>query len=275
MIFSRSFADIAIVMVASALSYNLASGTREAIAYDSLKEAGIEGEYEHFASNDMVIYEITSALGTLLAGVALLLGYRRAYAIDVVVACTAFCIAATLRDVKTEVHEVTSVKTRFHLVIHDSAAFLRENRRARRMMVYNSLVGAISTLMLFFLQAKLPAIGMKTLWLGPALFAMGLGSAIGAKVVTRFSAVRYRYLALFAAVGTALECASILFGSMVPLLIGGFVGAFCDSFLQVRTDVELNDMVSSNQRATLMSVHSVTFSVIMMLLSPLFGILFA
>lgn len=275
MIFSRSFVDIAMVMVISALSYNLASGTREAIAYDSLKEAGIEGEYESFASNDMVIYEITSALGTLLAGVVLLLGYRRAYAIDVVVACSALGIATSLRDVKTEVHEIDSIAKRFHMVAHDSVRFLRENRKARWMMVFNSVVGAVSTLMLFFLQAKLPAIGMKTLLLGPALFAMGLGSAIGAKVVTRFSGARYRYLALFAAAGTILECAAIVFGSMVPLLIGGFVGAFCDSFLQVRTDVELNSMVPSNQRATLMSINSFTFSVVMMVLSPIFGLLFA
>ena len=38
MIFSDSFFMIAVAMVVSALSYNLASGTREAIAYDSLKE---------------------------------------------------------------------------------------------------------------------------------------------------------------------------------------------------------------------------------------------
>ncbi|MBQ5484423.1 MAG: MFS transporter, partial [Lachnospiraceae bacterium] len=77
MILSDSFFMIGIAMVISALSYNLASGTREALAYDTLKQADIEKEYNRFAANDMVIYQISSSLATLLAGVALMLGYRR------------------------------------------------------------------------------------------------------------------------------------------------------------------------------------------------------
>ncbi len=45
MILSKSFSGVAIAMVVSAWSYNLASGTREALAYDSLKAAGLEEEY--------------------------------------------------------------------------------------------------------------------------------------------------------------------------------------------------------------------------------------
>ena len=112
MIVSRDFYTVAIAISISALSYNLASGTREALAYDSLKEAGMEKEYDAFASNDL----------------------------------------------------------------------------------------------------------------------------------------------------------------MIP---GGFLGAFCDNFLEVKTDVRLNHMIPSEQRATLMSVNSFTFSIVMIVLSPVFGHLFS
>ena len=47
------------------------------------------------------------------------------------------------------------------------------------------------------------------------------------------------------------------------MVFGGFIGSFSDDFLEVRTDILLNDMIPSRQRATLMSVNSFVFSMIM------------
>lgn len=57
--------------------------------------------------------------------------------------------------------------------------------------------------------------------------------------------------------------------------LGGFAAAFSDDALQVRTNTILQDMFPSEQRATLISMESFTFSVIMVVLSPLAGILFS
>ena len=48
-----------------------------------------------------------------------------------------------------------------------------------------------------------------------------------------------------------------------------------DDALQVRTDAILQEMFPSEQRATLISMESFTFSVIMIALSPLAGIVFS
>ncbi len=68
----------------NALSYNLASGTREALAYESLKRYGKESEYNRFSATEMMIYRIGTACSTLLAGLSLSLGYKKAYSADVV-----------------------------------------------------------------------------------------------------------------------------------------------------------------------------------------------
>ena len=86
MIFSTGFATTALALGCSALSYNLASGTREALAYDSLKQNGDEWFYARFSSTEMMLYRITNSTATLCAGLALWLGYRRAYAIDLFLA---------------------------------------------------------------------------------------------------------------------------------------------------------------------------------------------
>ena len=59
------------------------------------------------------------------------------------------------------------------------------------------------------------------------------------------------------------------------MIFAGFFAAVLDDFLEVRTDVLLNGMVPSGQRSTLMSVSSLCFSVIMIVLSPLLGALFS
>lgn len=59
------------------------------------------------------------------------------------------------------------------------------------------------------------------------------------------------------------------------MMAGGFIAAFADDALQVRTDATLQDMFPSEQRATLISMESFTFSVIMVVLSPLAGLFFS
>lgn len=64
-------------------------------------------------------------------------------------------------------------------------------------------------------------------------------------------------------------------GMWLLMMAGGFIAAFCDDALQVRTDATLQDMFPSEQRATLISMESFTFSVIMVVLSPLAGVFFS
>ena len=117
--------------------------------------------------------------------------------------------------------------------------------------------------------------GLKSIWLGPALFVMGLGAAIGAKVIEFFPNQRYRNIGIFSLMGVLIAFASLFTGNYWLVIIGGFIGAFSDNFLEVRTDVVLNGMVPSNQRATLMSINSFTFSIVMIILAPIFGVLFS
>ena len=52
------------------------------------------------------------------------------------------------------------------------------------------------------------------------------------------------------------------------------MAAFFDDFMEVRADIILNEKVPSQQRSTLISVSSFSFSVIMIILSPFMGWVF-
>ena len=88
---------------------------------------------------------------------------------------------------------------------------------------------------------------------------------------------RTKYIMMIDMLGTWLieVPLALLTGNVYLMIPGGFLGAFCDNFLEVKTDVRLNHMIPSEQRATLMSVNSFTFSIVMIVLSPVFGYLFS
>lgn len=58
------------------------------------------------------------------------------------------------------------------------------------------------------------------------------------------------------------------------MALGGFIAVVGDDALQVRTNAILQDMFPSEQRVMLTSLESFSFSVIMIVLSPLAGFVF-
>lgn len=272
MILSKDFFTVAIAIGFSAFSYNLASGTREALAFDSLKEAGREDDYNTFASTEMMLYRITNSTATLLAGFALIIGYQKAYAIDVIFNLAALIIALMLVEAEYKASsENEKLTTQIENVIKESFSFLKNNKRVRLIIITNSFIGAVSTLLLFFLQAKLPQAGLPSLLLGPSLFIMGLGAALGSKMVAHFPNSTYKGLLIISSICVGFAFASSFSNLPLLMVVGGFIGAFADDFLEVRTDVILNEIIPSSQRATLVSVCSFMFSVVMIVMSTLMG----
>lgn len=278
MIVSADFWTVAFAIGLNAISYNLESGTREALAYDSLKAVGQEEKYNRFASMEMMLYRVTNSVATLCAGLALGLGYKKAYAVDIFFCLIAAGIACSLKEVQTETMPAGNLQedsrkkgNQLKSVIKESWYFLTTNRRARYIMILNAVIGAISTLVLFFLQAKIPMAGLDKAFLGPALFVMGLGAALGSKVVEYFPKWRYGKYIILSAMGVLFAFGMSFSGNPLLMICGGFVGAFSDDFLEVRTDVILNDMIPSEQRATLISVNSFLFSLVMIVLSTVMG----
>lgn len=264
-----------------AMSYNFASGSGDALAYDSLKAMDHEDYYEKYASNQILIYRLCNGLSTMCAGFALLIGHRAAYGSDLLMGMIQIRILMSLCE--TDIHHnrnrgsslIGSIKKELITCFSTSLSFLKEAHKAVYLMFCNSFVGTIDILLLFFLQAKLPEVGMPHWALGFALFFMETGGILGAKLILKYKKIRYRNVFMIAALlvlcGVFLEHS----GMYLIMTAGGFIAAFSDDALQVRTNTILQDMFPSDQRATLISIESFTFSMIMILLSPLAGILFS
>jgi len=111
--------------------------------------------------------------------------------------------------------------------------------------------------------------------LGIALLIMELGGIVGSRIILKAKAVRYIKIYMMCGLGVGAGVLLEHSGLIVIMVLGGVLSAMADDALQVRTDALLQDMFPSEQRATLISMSSFTFSVIMIVLSPLAGYFFS
>lgn len=281
MVFSNGIGMVCLSFVFHALMYNFASGSGDALAYDSLKSVKQEKRYEKYFSNQMIIYRVGTAISTLCAGVALFMGYRLAYVISALWHVPILLLTMSLVEVKIESpdaerkQQVNRILRELVKYFADSLRFLKNNVKATKLMFANSMVGAVDILLLFFLQAKLTSAGIDNRALGIALFFMEIGGIVGSKLILKAKKIRYVSVFGICSIGVAAGVCLEHTGLIPVMVIGGFISAMADDALQVRTDAKLQEMFPSEQRATLISMGSFTFSVIMIVLSPLAGYFFS
>ena len=274
--FVPGFAAVCVSVGFSALSYNFISGSDSALAYDSLLEEGQENRYDKYISNQTMIYRISNGLATLFAGAAVIMGNRNAHILSVGISLINLICLLFLKENKVILKKAgDSLSKRIKDVYKGSFSFLKGNKKVAGLIFRNALVGGIDVLLLFFLQAKLPMTGIPDWTLGPLLFIMSLGGILGALAARK---VKKTTLGKLFIVCIALALAGLLSeftGVWYLMTLGGFVTAFADDLIQIRSDMALNQMVPAEQRATLMSVNSFCFSCIMIVMSPLAGFIFS
>ena len=211
----------------------------------------------------------------LVAGLTAALGYRLAYGLDILVDALAVLTALGLTEPAVGAPErrprLSELPRGFRDCARDAADFLRANPAAAAVMLFNALVGALATLLGFFLQDGLTSAGAGNALLGPLLLLVALGGVAGSRAALLLERLPYRLTGLLCLAGVAAGAALSLTGRLPLLAAGGLLASACDDAFQMLTDARLNAMIPSQRRATLISVSSMTFSLVMIVLSPLTG----
>ncbi|WP_455502395.1 MFS transporter [Gemmiger sp.] len=278
MAFAPSFALICLAMALKALGYNLLSGTTEALTYDSLKSVGRERDYIKVDAKASVYMKFAAALGSLaslLAGVLTTAGYYLADAaaglVSVFAAANLTEPVVTAEQAARNRHALQKLPARLRVHISDSIACLRGSVLARRIIAADAVISLPGYLTSMFVQQRLTELGlpMQVLFL-PGLLAGAAGMA-GTALGRRLHPKRLRGLyfacALLIGTGTLLAGAAPAWGCAAgPMLVQG---AFSVWFLHSMQ--RLNDAISSDRRATLISVDSMAYSLLMIPASPLIG----
>ncbi|MFC6386234.1 MFS transporter [Sporolactobacillus kofuensis] len=271
LIFSHDFLWFAVGFIISAWSYNLNSGTIDALVYESLRNLNAKDKYIKVSANTNAIYEFADTLGIFVAGWFVNSYFEGVYWIQIVISL--FAIVSVFMMVEPEKKEKKTEKvTGYFTILKNAARFLKENSRLRFLMIFFALFQGVAATYYFYFQSLIDKNGFKGVQISLLMIVSAVFQIIGAKISPQIEKRAGQMMLIHTF--SLLLCIFLLvsFTNQLAVLIICFI---CMNVLiaisQPIFSNYFNQLIPSSSRATLLSVSSMLFSVTMIVLFPFTG----
>lgn len=278
MAFAPNLFTICLAMGLNALAMTMFSGTFTALVYDSLKTEGREDEYIQVSANSSQISMLANAVGSMASLLKRFLGFAGFYLLSAAFEGVSTAALALMEEpIVTKAQASRGKQTlralpeQFRQLVRDSLHVLHTCPMAGKLIASSALISVPSYLTKMFLQQRLIELGWPTELLFLPLLLGGLacvaGTEVGRRVRCRSMRRLYSACALLCGVGTLLVGAAPAWGGILGMML---VQGVLEVYL-LHESQKLNDAIPSDQRATLISVDSMAYSLLMIPASPLVG----
>lgn len=275
MAFASDLFTICFAMGLNALAMTMFSGTSTALLYDSLKQEGCEEEYIQVSANSSQISMLANAIGSMASILNQFLGYAGFYLLNAAFegasALANMLLAEPIVTESQASREKHALPEQFRQLVWDSLHVLHTCPMAVKLIASSALISVPSYLTKMFLQQRLVELGWPTELLFLPLLLGGLacvaGTEIGRRVRCRSMRRLYTACALLCGVGTLLVGTAPAWGGILGMML---VQGVLEVYL-LHESQKLNDAIPSDQRATLISVDGMAYSLLMIPASPLVG----
>lgn len=255
----------------TALSNNLESGAGEALIYDSLKEVDKEKLYMKIRGKNELFYQLTKTVSLILGGYIATLSYGGVYKLACIVSIVSVIQALSFTEPTIgKVKRAHNLLATFVKQIKSSIHTLKSDRRIVEMIIAIEIFSTLYTTEFFYLQNRLKSLGHSELQIGIIL-------ATGAGLAALLATQTYKFEAKFKLKGI-LTVASLLaviafWGMTIEgvekyafIILSGIEGV-----MFVSMGDYINKLIPSQQRATILSLQSMVFSMFMIVLFPIVG----
>lgn len=278
MAFASDLFTICFAMGLNALAMTMFSGTTTALLYDSLKQEGCEEKYIQVSANSSQISMLANAIGSLASLLKRFLGFAGFYLLSAAFEGVSTAALALMEEpIVTKAQASRGKQTlralpgQFTKLARNSLSILRTTPLAAKLIVSSAVVSVPSYLTKMFLQQRLVELGWPTELLFLPLLLGGLacvaGTEVGRRMRCRSMRRLYSACALLCGVGTLLVGAAPAWGGILGMML---VQGVLEVYL-LHESQKLNDAIPSDQRATLISVDGMAYSLLMIPASPLVG----
>lgn len=275
MAFASDLFTICFAMGLNALAMTMFSGTSTALLYDSLKQEGCEEEYIQVSANGSQISMLANAIGSMASILNQFLGYAGFYLLNAAFegasALANMLLAEPIVTESQASREKHALPEQFRQLVWDSLHVLHTCPMAVKLIASSALISVPSYLTKMFLQQRLVELGWPTELLFLPLLLGGLacvaGTEIGRRVRCRSMRRLYTACALLCGMGTLLVGTAPAWGGILGMML---VQGVLEVYL-LHESQKLNDAIPSDQRATLISVDGMAYSLLMIPASPLVG----
>lgn len=274
MLFSRSFVLFALSFIIQALGNNFNSGSEEALVYDSMKYIGQEEQYVRVYGRLSVVIEVSQGIATVAGGILAEYSWFWCYGACLVIAALALIPVIFLTEAPCGRQEKKQAAIGELVTSHFRTSFriLKSDVRILKIIIYYSVIFAAWTLLFFYSQQYYSEHGYNKIQISLILLVMSAASCLGAVMSER---IYHRLKERIVFAGTMVIAAAFLcygFENMTVSVIAFSAAGFFNSVLYPVQSDSLNQLIPSEQRATLISVNSLFFSVAMIVMFPLAGV---
>lgn len=271
MLFSRNFYGFALSFIVQAFGNSLNSGSEEALVYDSMKYINEEDHYMKVNGRINMIIEVSQAIATVVGGILAEYSYVWCYAACVVIAILSLLPVFFMEEPpileESEMKGFSLIKKHFQTCVE----ILKGDIRILKIITYYSMIFAAHTLLFFYSQQYFYDLGYNKIEISIVFLFAGIMSCFGALASEKLYERWKNGVATISAIVIAITL--VCFGfQKSTIAIGTFiVSCFFNAVLYPAQSESLNRLIPSQQRATLISVSSMFFSLTMIVLFPIAG----
>ncbi len=273
MIFSNSFILILIGFIFCGLSYTLESGSGEALVYDSLKLMNEEDKFMKVNGRKEVLYQLASVICLFAGGWIAMVTFELSFGITFGIYLLALLVTSFMIEtpiLKSEI--ISSFKQK--LIDHylKSTKIIYENRRLFYLIIIGAIMAAPITTMFLYLQIYFTDLDYSIGLIGTLLGLHALFGAVGG--ITAYKLERKfkeKKILLFIPLLMTISFWLILVDEIIfiPFILLGFF----DSVFYVVLGDYVNKIIPSETRATVLSFSGLVFSIVMIIIFPIVGII--
>jgi len=265
--FAETFLVFAIGEILLAIGVSFSSGAKEAMVYDTLMEMGEEKRYKKVQGNILFNMNITRTISNVLAGLCILVSLRFPFFISIVPALIWLPFAFTLVEPKR--HEMPFEKWgHFKKILRETW----EDKKLKWFLFYAAFPGTFLLIGYWLYQAYMEFVELPLVYFGVVVAGLSIFSGLGSKYAEEIEDwLSPRLSLILVPVLLALFWASIAllnsyWGLIFVMLAGGVWG-----FTFVTFQDFIQKLVSSDRRATVLSIRSMILRALFFVMSPFFG----
>jgi MFS family permease len=272
MLFSNNLWMLALSFALSAWGYNFLSGSEEALVYDSLKQAGKKDKFLKVSGRLEMILNISQStsllLGGFLAEVSFLYCYLVASIISIISLIPCLFLTEPIRS-----SEKSSKKVGFLVQIVTAFKYMRNEKRVIEILLSYSIIFTFYTISYFYGQQYFSQLGFSKDKIGMIMFFVGIMDCIGAvnseKIARKYGEYAKEISIMLIAIGTLCVVTG---NTLIGVICFGVMGFAVTMLYPIQSEA-LNRIIPSEQRATIISANSMIFSMYMLVLFPIAGII--
>lgn len=253
-----------------AIGFSCISGADSALIYDTLLETGRESEYKKIEGRMLSIKSFSQGVAAIVGGFLAVKSLYLPFYVEAVVLFFAVPIAYSLVEPKRR--KLRTKRGRFQEILDIVKYSLHGHNEVKWLILYAAVVTTSTLVMVWFAQPYFLYISLPLAWFGIVWAVLQFSISIFALMSHRIEAYLGKRtslisLVVLAALGYFLLGAMSSLWALGALLIFYFLRAFS---LPVLRDY-VNALISSDKRATVMSVKNMVGRLLFVALGPILG----